>query len=413
MDKNLRHNYIVNLVDGGFFGIAMGFASFSAIIPLFMMTLTESAILIGMIPAIHSMGWQLPQLFMAKRTSKQALFKPLVVFLSIHERIPFLGLAVVALLAPHISKNLAIVLTLIMLIWQGLGGGIAGNGWQNLVAKIIPPTYLATFFGLQSSVMSLFSSIGSVFAGNLLAVTNQNNGFVICFTIAGISTIISLFFLNLTREEAHEVVVQEEHHLPLLELIKNTITKNRPFAWFILARILTQFGMMGVSFYIVYSVRRFDMSTTTAGIMTGILMFTQVIANIVLGWIADRWARKNVLIIGTVCAFLSAIMAAFVTNLNWFYIIFIFSGIAATTSWIIAMAFTMDFGQHNERPLYVGMANTIMAPSTILAPIIGGWIADTFGFQYTFITSAASALVASLIFLLFVHQNQPPTTQIA
>ncbi len=413
MDKNLKHNYIVNLTDGGFFGLAMGFASFSAIIPLFMMTLTDSAILIGMIPAIHSMGWQLPQLFMAKRTSKQALFKPLVVFLSVHERIPFLGLAVVALLAPHISKNLAVVLTLIMLIWQGLGGGIAGNGWQNLIAKIIPSAYLATFFGLQSSIMSLFSSIGSVFAGNLLAVTEKTNGFVICFAIAGVSTIISLLFLNLTREETHNVVVQEEHHLPLTELIKTTLSTNRPFAWFLVARILTQFGMMGISFYIVYTVRYFNMSTVTAGIMTGILMFTQVIANIALGWLSDHWARKNVLIIGTVCASISAVLAAFVTNLNWFYVIFIFAGIAATTSWIIAMAFTMDFGRQNERPLYVGMANTIMAPATILAPILGGWIADTFSYQSTFITSAACALVASLILLIFVHQHKRPEPQTA
>lgn len=413
MDKNLKHNYIVNLTDGGFFGLAMGFASFSAIIPLFMMTLTDSAILIGMIPAIHSMGWQLPQLFMAKRTSKQALFKPLVVFLSVHERIPFLGLALVALLAPHISKNLAVALTLVMLIWQGLGGGIAGNGWQNLIAKIIPSAYLATFFGLQSSIMSLFSSIGSVFAGNLLAVTEKTNGFVICFAIAGVSTIISLLFLNLTREETHNVVVQEEHHLPLTELIKTTLSTNRPFAWFLVARILTQFGMMGISFYIVYTVRHFNMSTVTAGIMTGILMFTQVIANIALGWLSDHWARKNVLIIGTVCASISAMLAAFVTNLNWFYIIFIFAGIAATTSWIIAMAFTMDFGRQTERPLYVGMANTIMAPATILAPILGGWIADTFSYQSTFITSAACALAASLILLIFVHQHKRPEPQIA
>jgi len=413
MDKNLKHNYIVNLVDGGFFGVAMGFASFSAIIPLFMMTLTDSAILIGMIPAIHSMGWQLPQLFMAKRTSKQTLYKPLVVMLSIHERVPFLGLAIVALLAPHISKNLAIVLTMLMLVWQGLGGGIAGNGWQNLIAKIIPSAYLATFFGLQSSAMSLFSSIGSVFAGNLLAVTHQTDGFVICFAIAGVSTIISLMFLNLTREEAHYVVTQGEHHLPLTELIKNTLSTNRPFAWFLVSRILTQFGMMGISFYIVYTVRYFNMSTVTAGIMTGILMFTQVIANIALGWLSDHWMRKNVLIIGTLCASISAMLAAFVTNLNWFYVIFIFAGIAATTSWIIAMAFTMDFGKQNERPLYVGMANTIMAPSTILAPILGGWIADTFSYQSTFLTSAACAVAASLILLIFVHQHKRPEPLLA
>jgi len=54
--KNLRYNFFVNLTDGAFFGAALGFASFVTIIPLFVSTLTDSAILIGLIPAIHAMG---------------------------------------------------------------------------------------------------------------------------------------------------------------------------------------------------------------------------------------------------------------------------------------------------------------------------------------------------------------------
>lgn len=47
ISRNLRYNFIVNLLDGGFFGFAMGFASFVTVIPLFVSTMTASAILIG------------------------------------------------------------------------------------------------------------------------------------------------------------------------------------------------------------------------------------------------------------------------------------------------------------------------------------------------------------------------------
>jgi hypothetical protein len=33
-DKNLVYNYVVNVLDGGFFGFALGFASFTTIIPV-------------------------------------------------------------------------------------------------------------------------------------------------------------------------------------------------------------------------------------------------------------------------------------------------------------------------------------------------------------------------------------------
>jgi hypothetical protein len=94
--KNLKFNYIVNLIDGGFFGFGLGFASFSTMLPLFVANLTSSATLIGLIPAIHNMGWQLPQLLTAKKISRLSRMKPYVLLATIQERLPFLGFAIVA-----------------------------------------------------------------------------------------------------------------------------------------------------------------------------------------------------------------------------------------------------------------------------------------------------------------------------
>ena len=79
-DRNLRHNFIVNTLDGGFFGLGVGFASFVTIIPLFVSQMTDSAILIGLIPAIHAMGWQLPQLLTVEHVTRLSRYKPMVVF---------------------------------------------------------------------------------------------------------------------------------------------------------------------------------------------------------------------------------------------------------------------------------------------------------------------------------------------
>jgi hypothetical protein len=120
--KHLRHNVIVNLADAGGFGAAIGFGSFGTILPLFVSQFTHSAPLIGLVPAIHAVGWQLPQLFTANMVARMRRYKPAVMFFTIHERIPFLGLAVVALFSPRMSVNAVLVLTFALLIWQGLGG---------------------------------------------------------------------------------------------------------------------------------------------------------------------------------------------------------------------------------------------------------------------------------------------------
>src|ERR1041384_3203574 len=88
--ENLRFNVTAGLMDGGLFGVAIGFASFGTILPLFVATMTDSATLIGLVPAIHSAGWLLPQLFTANHTSRLRRYKRTVLLSTIHERLPFL-----------------------------------------------------------------------------------------------------------------------------------------------------------------------------------------------------------------------------------------------------------------------------------------------------------------------------------
>ena len=163
--QNLRHNLVVNLWDGGLFGVALGFASFSTILPLFVATMTDSALLIGLVPAIHSVGWQFPQLFMAQRVARLRKYKRTVLLTTLHERFPFLGLAVVALLIPVIGKQAALVLTFLLLIWQGLGGGFTANTWTSMISKIMPPDSRGTFFGFQGALANLTLSGAAVQAG--------------------------------------------------------------------------------------------------------------------------------------------------------------------------------------------------------------------------------------------------------
>src|SRR5574338_1537892 len=156
--KHLRYNVTVNLMDGGFFGLGLGFASFSTILPLFVASMTNSATLIGLVPAIHSAGWLLPQLFTANYTSRLRRFKRTVLMLTIHERVPFLGFALVALLLPKIGLQAGLIATFLFLTWQGLGGGFTANPWTSMISKIIPPDARGTFFGTQAAAANLFIS---------------------------------------------------------------------------------------------------------------------------------------------------------------------------------------------------------------------------------------------------------------
>ena len=85
MLKNLKHNYFYNIVDAVFFGLGIGFASFSTVIPLFVSQFTDSQALIGLVPAVHNVGWMAPQLFTAAAVTRQRRLKPFVLWMTVHE----------------------------------------------------------------------------------------------------------------------------------------------------------------------------------------------------------------------------------------------------------------------------------------------------------------------------------------
>jgi MFS family permease len=356
------------------------------------------------VPAIHSAGWLFPQLFTANYTARLRRFKRTVLLSTIHERIPFLGFALVALLLPRIGVQAGLIITFFFLTWQGLGGGFTANPWTSMISKIIPPDARGTFFGTQAAIANLLISVSAIGAGYLLNLYQSPFDFTICFLIACLFFTYSWFALSLTREPADHEKVIEESPLPFWHGAGRILKRDRNFNWFLSARFLSQFATMGFAFYIVYALRRFHMDAVTAGYLTATLTIAQTIANAGMGWLGDRVGHRLMVIIGAGTATLSSLLAWLAPSLAWFFPIFVLTGFSNVSIWTNGMTMTVDFSGEEERPFYIGLAQTLTAPATIIAPLIGGRIADTQGFVSTFAWSAILSVVVLIILIFFVKE---------
>ncbi len=395
--KALRFNFIVNLMDGGFFGLGVGFGSFITILPLFVSQLTDSAVLIGLIPTIRGAGWQLPQLLMAGRVSRARRFKPIVLLMTLNERVPFLGLALVAYALPTLGRELGLTLTLALLIWQGLGGGLAATAWQSMVAKVMPPEWRGTFFGTQAAVANLLSSIGALVAGIILAQLAAPNNFALCFLITFISMAVSFGFLAAVREPVSPPARADAPAISMPHL-SAILRDDANFRWYLATRMLFQIAAMPFAFYTVYVVNHHHADVVIAGVMTSVFMGAQIIANPILGWLGDRIGNRPVLLLGALATTASAVCAWWSPSVGWFYLVFILAGIANVAMWTNTMTMTIDFAPTPaERPAYIGLSNTLIAPSAILAPLLGGWLADSMGYGVTFLVAALGGIITTLL----------------
>lgn len=392
-----RFNTAVNLLDGAFFGFALGFASFITIIPLFVSQLTESSTLIGLIPAIHIVGWQLPQIFTAGRVRRLSRFKPMALTMTIQERLPFLGLAALAWWLPGLDRRLALVLVFLLLTWQGLGGGWTATVWQSLIGKIIPASWRGSFFGAQAAAANLLASISAVLAGQILERFPSPLDFTLCFGLAALAMAISFGFLAITREREHIPANSTNPQAPEWPEIKRILSTDRILRRFILIRMIFQVGMVAFAFYAIYAVQELGVSAGMVGWLTGVLIFGEVIVNPLIGVLGDRKGHRRVLVIGALAACASTILASIATSITIWFLIFVLAGVAYAVGWTTTMVLSIELGPVQDQATYIGLSNSLLAPATLAAPFVAGWVIDNFGYAPMFISAAGIFLAGAVL----------------
>jgi MFS family permease len=91
VEAHARWNFVVNLLDITFIMFGLNLISQSTIMPLLVSELTPSKMAIGLIPAIYSLGYLLPQLLTANFAESLPRKKPFVMLLGgLGERVPYL-----------------------------------------------------------------------------------------------------------------------------------------------------------------------------------------------------------------------------------------------------------------------------------------------------------------------------------
>src|SRR5262245_42828975 len=98
--RHAARNFWLNVLDGMGFVFGMSMVSRLTVLPLFVSHLSSERWVQGLIPTITQTGWVLPTLFMAPLVASLPRRKPLIMLVTIGERIPLLALGAVLLLWP-------------------------------------------------------------------------------------------------------------------------------------------------------------------------------------------------------------------------------------------------------------------------------------------------------------------------
>ena len=398
--REVRRNVVALGADFGLFLIGLSFASQSTILPAFAAHLGASNLVIGAIPALMTLGWNLPSLFAAGYTESLPHKLPFVLRYTIWERLPFLVLAAVAFFVARSAPDLALTLTLVMLLTITSAGGLLMPAWMDIVGRAVPVGLRGRFFAVSSLLGGVGGLLGSLLTAWVLARLPAPRGYGVCFLLAALFMGLSYVALAQVREPRATAVEAAPPFGAYLRRVGRVLRADHNLGWYLLARGLGFIGTMASGFYTVYALRLFGAPDWAVGVFTTALVAGQMGGNLVLGTLADRSGHLLPLNIGMGALLLANVVAMTAPTLQVFTLVFLLQGVQLAAVNVSGLNVLLEFAPGPAaRPTYIGLGTTLMTPVAFGAPLLAGLVADFFGFQAVFVAAGLGALGSAALLL--------------
>jgi MFS family permease len=197
--------------------------------------------------------------------------------------------------------------------------------------------------------------------------------------------ILSYCFMLLTIEPTFPAPPREPMRT-FLSGILPLLRRDQSFRRYLFCRAAIALGLIGHSFLTAAAIERFNPSEAEIGVFTAALLASQAVCNLGLGALADRWGHKQVLELSTGVGMLALLLAFLAPSVGWFLAIFILVGAAQAGYQLSGFTLVLRFSSLTERPAYIGVANTMLAPVAIAGPLLAGLLADLTSYNLLFIT---------------------------
>lgn len=408
---HFKRNYFFGIVNGIIFNIAFTFMSGSTILPAFLSRLTTSSFLIGTAASLEEIGWLLPQHFVAGFIQSKKKKKPVYTVTAFFRTFIFGLLALsIFLLADKPSLLLVVFLSLFCLF--AVFGGIAGVAFLDIVGKTIPANRRGSFFGWRVSVGGALSFLASITVIRMVLRGSPfpyNYGILFSINLFIIAAALTAFCL--VKEPPSPVIEEKSSFIGHLRRGWDILRQDINYRRFLTYRWLAGSFYMGFPFYVIYAIQYFGVSESTIGIFLAVQMLGVVISNLLWGWLSNNAGTRIVLRLIAAMTILppSIVLCSMITHLPIYVYGLIFFFLGAFYSGIRTgyHSFLLAIAPETERPTYVGMMNTFIAP-TLLFSGVGGLILDVTSFPTLY---GIVLLLGILTLFASLHLREPQPEQ--
>ncbi len=404
LPPHYRRNFAALLGDYFFFGVAMSFVSQTTVIPSLVRQLTDSTPLIGLVTTLQSGGWLLPQLLAANYVAGKLLKKPYIVIPALVGRTtyPLLALAIWWLALPH--PNLTLILFFLVLTAFIACDGLASVPWFDVFSKSLPPERRGRLIGIAQ----MGTGVAGVGVGLAVRQILGPNGpgfpanYALLFAIASGFFFLSLLSFIQLREQPEEVPQDRQPWSAFLSRLTAVMRTDHAFRLVIIVRLLVAWSNMAVPFYVIYALDVLHFDQGVVGVFLSAQVIGGILSGLVMGYISEHKGTRAVIRLTAWMAVGAPLLAL---SISWLHLslsvglllylyalIFVVLGALVNANMAGFMNYILEIAPAADRPVYVGLANTLSS-LVLIAPFLGGWVLQVSSYSVLLVATAAICLV--------------------
>lgn len=412
---NARWNFLTLGSDVALFSLGLGITSPYIILPLFVHRLTPENWPVSLIQALRMGAQLLPPLFIAGIAERRQRQKPLILWLTLLERLPYLVLALGVVWLAQGHDTWLLVLFFVMITAQSLGGGLTFSPWLDFVSRAVPDRLRGRFFGWWIGAGNALSIGGTALAASLIVWVAWPWNFATAFGLSFVMVTISFILLALGREPPRTAI-----HAPprpsgsaALRLrhwagdLRGLVRGDRNFAAYLVVNALSGLATLGTGLVAVAALNQAHLSVPAVALEGTVFQICSTLGYFTWGWIADRFGHRLILICGAAASAGAMLAALFARGFSTATVAFMLLGLGLSGIQLAQLSYVVEFGTAARRPLYIGMAYLLLAPFAAGAPLLGGILADRFGYTPVFGASAVFGALTALGYWLIVRDPRP------
>jgi predicted MFS family arabinose efflux permease len=222
--------------------------------------------------------------------------------------------------------------------------------------------------------------------------------------VAFVLTSVGLLLLLMVREPEPPTVKIKQGLLQRLGEVPQLLRDDPAFTRYFLARSLATMGRMAMPFYILYAGQSIGLSGQNLGIITFAFTMSGTISNLFWGAMADRRGFRGTFLLSIGLWVISTVMLIFVTDLSLILLVFVGIGAAVQGFQNSSINLTLEFGDRDNLPVRIAIANTASEVAGTIGPLLGGLLAALLGYEAVFAASIVFLVVGGTVVRVYVPE---------